>query len=146
MKEKSPDKLEQLRHSAAHLLAAAVLELYPGAKNTIGPAIENGFYFDFDDLKITDEDLPKIEKVMRKILPSWKDFVKKDVSADEAKKLFADNPYKLELIEEYKDSGLTTYTSGDYMDLCRGGHSTDIDPEAFKLTHIAGAYWRGSEK
>lgn len=138
--------LEHKRHSLAHLLAAAVLELHPDAKRAIGPAIENGFYYDFGDLKIADEDLPKIEATMRKILPTWKEFKKEEISASEAKKLFHDNPYKLELIEEYKDSGLTTYTSGGYMDLCRGGHSLDIDPEAFKLTHIAGAYWRGSEK
>src|SRR3989344_1530427 len=97
------DQLQHKRHSLAHLLAAAVLELYPEAKRAIGPAIENGFYYDFDDIKITDEDLPKIEKVMRKILPTWKDFKKEAIEASEAKKLFHDNPYKLELIEEYKD-------------------------------------------
>src|SRR3989344_4938597 len=139
------DQLQHKRHSLAHLLAAAVLELWPEAKRAIGPAIEDGFYYDFGDLKITDEDLPKIEKVMRKILPSWKEFKKEVIEVNEARKLFADNPYKLELIEEYKDSELTTYTSGDYMDLCRGGHSADIAPDSFKLTHVAGAYWRGDE-
>ena len=149
--------LEHQRHSLAHLLAAAVLELYPDAKRAIGPAIDNGFYYDFDFRGSAaafaqgsggpkDEDLPRIEKKMREILPSWQDFKKEEISADEAKKLFAGNAYKLELIEEYKDSGLTTYTSGSYTDLCRGGHSLDIDPDAFELTHIAGAYWRGSEK
>ncbi len=138
--------LEHKRHSLAHLLAAAVMELYPDAKRAIGPAIDNGFYYDFGDLKITDEDLPRIEKKMREILPTWKEFKKDEISADEAKKLFAGNAYKLELIEEYEKDGLTTYTSGNYFDLCRGGHSIEIDPEAFKLTHIAGAYWRGSEK
>jgi len=143
---KENEQLQQKRHSLAHLLAAAVLELYPDAKRAIGPAIENGFYYDFDDIKIADENLSKIEKKMREILPSWKEFRKKEITADEAKKLFADNPYKLELIDEYEKEGLTTYTSGNYVDLCRGGHSIDIDPTAFKLTHIAGAYWRGSEK
>ncbi|MEK7615578.1 MAG: threonine--tRNA ligase [Patescibacteria group bacterium] len=138
--------LEHKRHSLAHLLAAAVLELYPDAKRAIGPAIENGFYYDFGDLKITDEDLPKIEAKMREILPTWKEFHKATIPAKDARKLFADNPYKLELIDEYEKDGLTTYTSGTYMDLCRGGHSLEIDPEAFKLTHLAGAYWRGSEK
>src|SRR3989344_4987093 len=140
------DQLQHKRHTLVHLLAAAVLELWPEAKRAIGPAIEDGFYYDFGDLKITDEDLPKIEKVMRKILPSWKEFKKEVIEVNEARKLFADNPYKLELIEEYKDSELTTYTSGDYMDLCRGGHSLEIAPDSFKLTHLAGAYWRGSEK
>lgn len=142
--------LEHQRHTLAHLLAAAVLELYPDAKRTIGPAIENGFYYDFGDLKIADEDLPKIEDKMRELLPSWTSMTGKAIEANEAKKLFADNPYKLELIEEYKDSGLTTYTSGNYVDLCRGGHTEnpakEIKPDSFKLTHLAGAYWRGSEK
>ncbi len=142
----SHEDLEHKHHSLAHLLAAAVLELWPDAKRAIGPAIENGFYYDFGDLKITDADLPKIEKAMRKILPTWHSFEKKAIEANEAKELFRDNPYKLELIEEYEKDGLTTYTSGEYVDLCRGGHSLEIDPQSFKLTHIAGAYWRGSEK
>lgn len=146
---KQNEKLEHLRHSLAHLLAAAVLELYPEAKRAIGPAIENGFYYDFGDLKIADEDLPAIEKKMREILKTWKSFERSDVSANEAKKIFHDNPFKHELIDEYAAEGLTLYTSGNYVDLCRGGHvenAKDIDPKAFKLTHIAGAYWRGDEK
>ena len=126
MKEKSPDKLEQLRHSAAHLLAAAVLELYPGAKNTIGPAIENGFYYDFDfgDIKISEEDLPKIEAGMAGILKTWKEFERMEISAKEAREKFADNPYKIELIEELEKTGesITIYKSGNFEDLCRGGH------------------------
>ena len=143
-------KLEHKRHTLAHLLAAAVLELYPDAKRTIGPAIENGFYYDFDDLEIADEDLTKIENKMRELLPSWTSMEGKAIEASEAKKLFAGNPYKLELIDEYAADGLTTYTSGSYVDLCKGGHvenpAKDIDPKSFKLTHIAGAYWRGNEK
>ncbi len=146
----SKETLEHKRHSLAHLLAAAVLELWPDAKRAIGPAIENGFYYDFDNMKVSDEDLPRIEAKMREILPTWREFIKDNISPNEAKKLFADNPYKLELIDEYADQSLTTYTSGKYVDLCRGGHienpSKDIDPESFKLTHLAGAYWRGSEK
>ena len=142
--------LEHQHHTLAHLLAAAVLELYPEAKRTIGPAIENGFYYDFGDLKIADEDLPKIEDKMRDLLPSWTDMAGKDISPADARTLFADNPYKLELIDEYEKDGLTTYTSGSYTDLCRGGHTEnpakEIKPDSFKLTHLAGAYWRGSEK
>src|SRR3989338_509991 len=144
------EQLEHKRHTLAHLTAAAVLELYPDAKRTIGPAIENGFYYDFGDLKIADEDLPKIEDKMRELLPSWTSMTGKAIEANEAKKLFADNPYKLELIDEYAADGLTTYTSGTYADLCRGGHTEnpakEIKPDSFKLTHLAGAYWRGSEK
>ena len=144
--------LEHLRHTLAHLLAAAVEELYPGAKPTIGPAIEDGFYYDFDDLKLSDADLPELEEKMRELLPSWTKFNSEEVSAQEAKKNYKDNPYKQELINEITDRGekITLYTSGEFTDLCRGGHvknpAKDIDPAAFKLTHIAGAYWRGNEK
>lgn len=146
------NNLDQLRHSCAHLLAAAVLELYPNAKNTIGPAIENGFYYDFDfgDIKISEEDLPKIEAKMAEIFPSWKGFERIEVTTDEAKKEFANNPYKLELINELEKDGqeITFYKSGNFVDLCRGGHVENPKEEikAFKLLSIAGAYWRGSEK
>ncbi|HEY4494413.1 MAG TPA: threonine--tRNA ligase [Candidatus Paceibacterota bacterium] len=150
--EKS-EKLHNLRHSLAHLLAAAVMELYPDTKRTIGPAIDNGFYFDFEFSKpVSDADLPKIEKVMRKILPKWKGFERSELSADEAKAEYSENPYKHELIDEFTKDGqkVSFYKSGDYSDLCRGGHvenpSKDIDPEAFKLDRVAGAYWRGDEK
>lgn len=142
--------MEQLRHSLAHLLAAAVLELWPDTKRAIGPAIDNGFYYDFEfPQPISEEDLPKIEEKMREILKSWDKFEQTEVSTEEAKKIFSGNPYKLELIKEYAASGLTTVKSGDFVDLCRGGHidsAKDIKPDAFKLTHMAGAYWRGSEK
>ena len=146
-----PQELEHLRHSLAHLLAAAVLEMYPDAKRTIGPAIEDGFYYDFEfSTPISETELPKLEKRMRKILTTWKEFERIDVSADEARKEFSDNPYKTELINEFSKDGqsLTFYKSGNYVDLCRGGHienPKDIDPEAFKLTKLAGAYWRGDE-
>ncbi len=150
---KKTENIEHLRHSLAHLLAASVLELYPNTKNTIGPAIENGFYYDFDfETPITEEDLPKIENKMREILPSWTEFLHKKVSTKEAEEHFKKNEYKKELIEEITSKGeeLTLYTSGEFTDLCRGGHvenpSKEINPQAFKLSRIAGAYWRGDEK
>ncbi len=147
----SNERLNRLRHSLAHLLAAAVMELWPNTKRTIGPAIENGFYYDFDFAKpVSEEDLPKIEAKMREILSSWDAFARKEVSVDEARKIFADNPYKLELIDEFSKNGqtLTLYASGNYTDLCRGGHvesAKEINPEGFSLAKIAGAYWRGDE-
>jgi len=145
------DKLASTRHSLAHLLAAAVLEIYPDTKNTIGPAVDNGFYYDFEFSKpISDTDLEKIEKKMREILPTWKGFDHREVSADEAKKTFADNPYKIELIEEIEKKGekITFYTSGNFTDLCRGGHAEaeDMKKAGWKLSRVAGAYWRGDEK
>ena len=147
------EKLHDIRHSLAHLLAAAVLELYPETKVTIGPVIENGFYYDFD-LKspISDKDLPKIEKRMREILKTWKEFTVEEKTFDEAKKYFADNEYKTELIDGLKDKNekITFYTSGKFTDLCRGGHvenpNKEIKPDSFKLDRTAGAYWRGDEK
>src|SRR3989339_286362 len=146
------EQLEHLRHSCAHLLAAAVLELYPNAKRTIGPAIENGFYYDFDFgvEKISETDLKKIEEKMRQIAPTWEKFERQEVSASGAKAVFKDNEYKIELIEEFSVDGqaLTLYKSGAYVDLCRGGHSENPSKELkhFKLLSVAGAYWRGSEK
>jgi threonyl-tRNA synthetase len=143
--------VEGIRHSLAHLLAATVVEMYPGAKNAIGPAIEEGFYQDFETpAPITDEDLPKIEARMREILKTWGEFQRKEVGIDEAKSQFAWNPYKLELIEDFAKGGkqLTFYTSGDFIDLCRGGHvdnAREINPEAFKLTKVSGAYWRADQ-
>lgn len=142
--------IEHQRHTLAHLLAAAVRELYPDAKPTIGPAVDNGFYYDFDDLK--NPDLPALEAKMKELLPSWMEFSHKEVSPNEAKEAFEANPYKTELIEEIsgKGEGLTLYTCGSFTDLCRGGHSEhpaqDIPVDSFKLSHTAGAYWRGSEK
>lgn len=148
----NPEELQHLRHSLAHLLAAAVLELYPDAKRTIGPAIDDGFYYDFAfSSPISDEDLPKIEAKMRELLPTWSKFNRAEVSADDARKSFADNKYKLELIDEFSKDGqtLTLYTSGNYTDLCRGGHAdgiANLDPGCFSLSKLAGAYWRGSDK
>lgn len=150
--KQSKEYLDSLRHSTAHLLAAAVLELYPTAKRTIGPSIENGFYYDFDmrDIKLTDDDFPKIEAKMKEIIKTWKGFEKKDVTTEEAKEFYKDNEYKIELIEEFSGEGknLTFFNSGNYSDLCRGGHIGHPESEIkhFKLLSIAGAYWRGSEK
>lgn len=148
---KDQDKLQNLRHSAAHLLAAAVLELWPDTKRAIGPATEKGFYYDFDFKQpITEEDLPKIEKKMQEILKTWKNIQRQEVSTEEARKIFQNEPYKLELIDELTKKGqkLTIYKSGNYIDLCKGGHVENPQKEisAFKLLSIAGAYWRGDEK
>lgn len=147
----NPEELQNMRHSAAHLLAAAVLNLYPKTKVTIGPAIENGFYYDFDfAAPISEEDLPKIEKEMKRILPEWKDFSHREVTEKEAKAFFKGNEYKLELINGIVERGekLTIYKSGAFEDLCRGGHSEhpNKDIGAFTLLSVAGAYWRGDEK
>ncbi|MBI2148804.1 threonine--tRNA ligase [Candidatus Woesearchaeota archaeon] len=143
--------LENLRHSAAHLLAAAVLKLWPNTKRTIGPTIEEGFYYDFEFTHpISESDLPKIEEEMKKIIPSWKKFEHYEVTKEQAIKEFKNNKYKIELIEEFskEEKKLTFYKSGDYIDLCRGGHVENPSKELknFKLLKLAGAYWRGNEK
>src|SRR3989344_4467430 len=146
------EKLEYLRHSCAHLLAAAVAELWPNAKPTIGPAIDDGFYYDFDflDTKISEVDFLAIENKMHELVKNWSDFSCREVTANEALDYFKDNEYKCELINEFsgENSQLTFYTSGNFTDLCRGGHSANPAKELqhFKLLSIAGAYWRGSEK
>ncbi len=150
--KQSKEYLDNLRHSTAHLLAAAILELYPNAKRTIGPAIENGFYYDFDfgEVKIAESDFPVIEAKMKELIKTWKGFEKEDVTTEKAKEFYKDNEYKIELIEEFSGEGknLTFYKSGEYSDLCRGGHVNHPESEIkhFKLLSVAGAYWRGSEK
>ncbi len=147
--------LEHTRHTLAHLLAAAVLEKYPKAKLTLGPAVDNGFYYDIDFVGGAtpgETDLPVIENIMRKLLPNWTKFSHEEVSLEDARIRFRDNQYKLELVEEIAERGekITLYTCGGFTDLCRGGHlenpSKEISGEAFKLDKIAGAYWRGDEK
>lgn len=144
--------MENIRHSFAHLLAAAVLEKYPEALPTIGPAIDNGFYYDFDFKGSipSEDDLKDIQKGMKKLLNKWDKVEGKEVSTEEARELFKNNPYKLELIEEILKEGepITVYTWGDFTDLCRGGHaesSEDMDPDAFKITNLAGVYWKSDE-
>ena len=146
--------MEKIRHTLSHLLAQAVKEVYPNALLTLGPAVENGFYYDIDfgDKKVTDKDLVKLEKLMKKNLPSWKEFTHKEVSETEAKEQFKGNIYKSELIDEIisRREKITLYTCGGFTDLCRGGHAekpaTEIKADTFKLDRIAGAYWRGDEK
>lgn len=151
----SSDNLEHKRHTLAHLLAAAVLEHYPHARLTLGPAIDNGFYYDIDFSQGEmpgEEDLGKIQKTMEDLLPTWQAFTHNEVSPEEALTHYADNPFKTELINEITDKGekITLYTAGTFTDLCRGGHSEnparDIAPGSYKLDKIAGAYWRGDEK
>lgn len=146
------NELNNLRHSTAHLLAAAISELYPTSKNTIGPAIENKFYYDFDfgEIKITENDFPKIEQKMHEIVQNWNSFEKHDVSAKDALLEFSNNEYKCELIKEFESQNqdITIYQSGDFRDLCKGGHIENPSKEIkyFKLLSVAGAYWRGNEK
>lgn len=142
------ERLETIRHSTSHVMAEAVLKLFPGSKVAIGPSIENGFYYDFELTRpITQEDLPAIEKEMRKILSSNKDFQRKELSRAEAKTMFADQPYKLELIDGLpEDATISIYNQGDFTDLCRGPHvcsTKEINAQSFKLMKTAGAYWRG---
>jgi threonyl-tRNA synthetase len=151
-KMSNEDKIYKIRHSLAHLLGAAVLNIWPEAKIATGPAIDNGFYYDFEfPAPISDKDLGKIEQKMREFYKKWSKFEKAEISEKDAKKLFAGNPYKLELIGDYTKDGqvLTTYTSGEFTDLCAGPHVADIKDipkDAFKLERIAGAYWKGDEK
>ena len=143
-------KLETIRHSLSHIMAAAVQELFPKAKFGIGPAIENGFYYDFELPKnLSPNDLPKIEKKMKELIKRNVSFNKSSVSKKEARKIFKGQPYKLELIKEIKDSKVDVYKTADFIDLCKGPHirsAKELPLHAFKLTKIAGAYWRGSEK
>ncbi len=163
---KPKDSLEGVRHSLAHLLAAAVLKKFPKAKLGIGPVIENGFYYDFKlPRPISDEDLKEFEKTMREMIRAKLPFSGKKITPAAAKKALKDQPFKLELIKEFikAKSPLTIYITGKlspnskflipnsnlFIDLCRGGHvknTSEINPEAFKLEKIAGAYWKGDEK
>jgi threonyl-tRNA synthetase len=142
-------ELARMRHSAAHLMAEAVLEVFPDAKLGIGPAIESGFYYDFDlPRSLTDEDLADIERRMAANREQNAPFVREVVSREEAQRIFGSNPYKIELIEGLPpDEIITTYQQGNFLDLCRGPHvasTGEIGP--FKLLSVAGAYWRGDEK
>lgn len=155
-------ELYRIRHSTAHVMAQAVLELFPEAKYTIGPPIEDGFYYDFDlPRSLTPEDLVKIEKQMRQIIKGKHPFIKEILSADQARQVFVDQPYKLELIDGLEKGNLdeygnplgvkpeiSIYKHDKFIDLCRGPHvsnTSDINPDAIKLMSVAGAYWRGDE-
>ncbi|HUT67103.1 MAG TPA: threonine--tRNA ligase [Dehalococcoidales bacterium] len=141
------NKLETMRHSASHVMAEAVLSIFPDAKFGIGPAIEDGFYYDFDlPRSLTPDDLPVIEKKMGEIIKANLPFTHRELGKEEAKKLFASQPYKLELIEEIADDKVGIYEQGNFVDLCRGPHINSTgEIKVFKLTNIAGAYWRGNE-
>ena len=142
------EKLERMCHSAAHVMAQAVQFLFPEAKFGIGPAIENGFYYDFElprALKL--EDLAAIESKMKEIIDANLRFTREEMSKEAAHQLFAAQPYKLELINELPDTSVTIYRQGNFADLCRGPHvASSGEIKALKLTHIAGAYWRGDER
>ncbi len=146
-----PEGKHAFWHSSAHLLAEALQELYPGVKFGIGPAIENGFYYDIDpgEHKITSEDFPKIEKKMMELVARKEEIRRADISKDDALKMFGDRGevYKCELISELEDGHITTYTQGTFTDLCRGPHLPTTAPiKAVKVLSLAGAYWRGDEK
>ncbi|OGO15164.1 MAG: threonine--tRNA ligase [Chloroflexi bacterium RBG_13_68_17] len=162
--QQDQDELLRIRHSAAHVMAQAVMEMFPGqAKFAIGPAIADGFYYDFDlPRPLTPEDLTQIEKRMREIIAGKHAFVRKAISADEARRLFADQPYKLELVAGLEQGDvdehgnplterpeISVYSSDTFVDLCRGPHverTDEINPDALQLLNVAGAYWRGDEK
>ncbi len=141
-----PDALSVLRHSSAHLLAEAVRRLYPGVKVAIGPPIENGFYYDFEFPEpVHEEELERIEEEIGRELKEGREWSREEVSAEEAKARFVDEPYKLELVDT-AEGQITLYTQGGFTDLCRGPHLQSSKPiKALKLTSLAGAYWRGDE-
>lgn len=142
------ERLGGMRHSAAHIMAEAVQSLFPEAKFGIGPAIESGFYYDFElPRPLTQEDMPIIESKMKDIIDADLPFIREEVSEEKARLLFATQPYKLELINELPDAIVAIYKQGSFTDLCRGPHIASTgEVKAFKLTHIAGAYWRGDER
>ncbi|GAB7232816.1 threonine--tRNA ligase [Facklamia hominis] len=145
--DKSQEALAVLRHSAAHLMAQALTRLYPGIHFGVGPAIENGFYYDTDkEIPLTDEDLPKIEAEMKKIVAENYPIEGREVSREEALEIFKNDPYKLELIHDLpEDEVITVYSQGEFTDLCRGGHVPSTGKiKVFKLLSLAGAYWRGN--
>lgn len=149
-KEEVGERLSKIRHSMSHVMAEAVLEMFPTAQIAIGPSIENGFYYDFDlPRQLVTDDLEEITNRMRAIIAENKPFVRTVVSREEAKKIFADQSYKLELINAIpEDEEVTLYSVGKFTDLCRGPHvesSKELKGDAFKLMSIAGAYWRGKE-
>ena len=144
--------IETIRHSLAHVMAAAVQKLYPDVKFAGGPAIENGFYYDFDtEHRFSEEDFAAIEKEMKSLIKSDGRFDRREISLDEAKEIFKNQPYKMEWLNEYDANGevLSIYTFRDFTDLCRGPHvasSKDLPKDGFKIRTVAGAYWKGDSK
>ncbi|MCQ2564829.1 MAG: threonine--tRNA ligase, partial [Clostridia bacterium] len=149
--EEFNNKQQMYRHSMSHILAKAIKELYPDVKVAIGPAIDNGFYYDFDNLKINEEDFARIEDKMREVVARNEDFVRSEVSRADALRMFKDEPYKVELINDLSDDAIISvyHTGTDFYDLCRGPHvenSKFLRGFSFKINRVSGAYWRGSEK
>ena len=148
--ESKVEELEVMRHSTAHIMAEAIQSMFPDVKFGIGPTIENGFYYDFDlPRSLTPDDLLLIEEKMRELIASNVPFTREEITKEEARKLFAAQPYKLELIDEIDEDTVSVYRQGSFVDLCRGPHiesTKGIPSDALKLDKIAGAYWRGSEK
>ena len=143
---REPEALEILRHSAAHVMAQAILHIFPGAKLTIGPVVENGFYYDIDMDPVSEDDFPKIEAEMKKIIKAKIPFKRKEVSKSEAMDLYINEPYKLEMISELKDGTISLYEQGDFTDLCRGPHIPHTGfVKAVKLMKVSGAYWRADQ-
>ena len=142
------EKLEMMRHSASHVMAEAVQSIFPDAKFGIGPAIRDGFYYDFDlPRSLTPDDLPLIEAKMREIIAADEPFMRREVSREEARRIFASQPYKLELIDEIPDERVLVYQQGAFVDMCHGPHVNSTgEVKAFKLLSVAGAYWRGDEQ
>jgi threonyl-tRNA synthetase len=149
-KKQDADFIATLRHSASHVMAQAVQQFYPGAKLTIGPSIEEGFYYDFDyDGTLSPDDFPKIESRMREIIEKDQPFIREEISKEDAVSFFKKRgePYKVELLEDIKDEQVTLYRHDDFIDLCRGPHLPSTGGiKAFKLLSVAGAYWRGDER
>lgn len=144
---RDPESLEILRHSAAHVMAEAILHLYPDAKLTIGPVVENGFYYDIDMEAVSEDDFPKIEQEIQKIIKAKKPFVRKMVSKAESLAFFKDEPYKCEIINDLADGTISLYEQGDFTDLCRGPHIPHTGHiKAIKLMRVSGAYWRGDQE
>ena len=146
------ERLDTIRHSLAHVMADAVVKLFPGTKVAIGPSIEHGFYYDFQfppTVKFSPDDFGAVEKEMRRIIASGARFERKEISRSEALNLFSQEPFKTEIIEDLPENAvLSTFTSGDFVDLCKGPHvdsMRELNPNSFKLLKIAGAYWRGDE-
>ena len=151
IKKQIDEKLHMMRHSLAHVLAKAIMQIYPKAKLTIGPAIEDGFYYDIDlDEPITPDKYAEIEKRMNEIIRKGEEFTRQEVSRDEALKMFAGNEYKEELIKELPEDEVISvyYLGNDFVDLCRGPHvesTRSLQNAAFKIHAVNGAYWRGNE-
>ena len=143
---KDPEALDILRHSAAHVMAQAILQIYKNAHLTIGPAVEDGFYYDIDMDPISEEDFPKIEAAMKKAIKAKQPFKRVEVTKEGAKSFYKDEPYKLEMISDLEDGTISFYQHGDFTDLCRGPHLPHTGfIKAFKLMKVSGAYWRGDQ-